>query len=232
MPRPEQLRMPPAPASDLPVPGGNRTTDTAAEATSAPTPLQPAEPATAPQTGTSEAAADTSGEVAPNAQTAIAEAPPKKPIVVPGPETEPTAVASLAVEAMPDDAADRSEGGILSEPPLPRARPAVSGVKHVWHAQAARAADERPRNIAALRPRRARVVVVRSVRAVRFTEPYYAQTQYAQNIDQSYGYGESSFQGAQQQVVIRRVVRFHPARLAARKVNAAIGGPFVSVRSP
>jgi hypothetical protein len=145
---------------------------------------------------------------------------------------------------MPDDALDRSEGDTLPEPPLPRARPIVSDAprvgyaqrvsyaQHVRHAQPARAADERPRSVAAYRPRRARVVVVRSVRAVRFTAPYYAQTQYAQSADQSYGYGQSNFQGGQEQIVVRRVVRLHPARLAARRVSPGIGGPFVSARSP
>ena len=130
---------------------------------------------------------------------------------------------------MPDNALDRSEADAVPEPPLPRARPTAGDTKHVRHAQPARAADERPRSATAVRPRRTRVAV-RSVRAVRFTAPYYAQAQYAQTIDQSYGYRQSNFQGAsvgQEQIVVRRVVRLTPARLAARKANSAIGGPFV-----
>jgi hypothetical protein len=240
---PEQPPAPSATASDLPAPAqdGDRSADIAADAASASSPLRPVDPAAAPSTGASDKAtnATPAGEAAPVGQTTMAEAPPAKTAAVPTAETEPAAVASLAVEAMPDDAADRSESDTL--PPLPRARPTVSDAKHVSsaqhvrHAQPARAADERPRSAAAVRPRRTRIVVVRSVRAVRFTAPYYAQAQYAQSIDQSYGYGQSNFQGAsvgQEQIVVRRVVRLTPARLAARKANSAIGGPFVRAPSP
>jgi hypothetical protein len=233
----EQLPRPSEPAGDLPapIPDGDRTADAA----SAVSPLRPVEPAAARLAGASETTTDATpasgaaaGEAAPVGQTTMAEAPPTKNM--PTAETEPAAVASLVVEAMPDNALDRSEGDTLPAPPLPRARPTASDAKHVRHAQPARAADERPRSAAAVRPKRTRVVV-RSVRAVRFTAPYYAQAQYAQSVDQGYGYGQSNFQGAsvgQEQIVVRRVVRLAPARLAARKANSAIGGPFVRAPSP
>jgi hypothetical protein len=172
-----------------------------------------------------------SGESTPGGSSAVAEVPLGKTNAVTGPESEPAAVASVAVEAMPDDALDRSEHDMLPEPPLPRSRPTITDAKHVRHAQPARVADERVRSVAVYRQRRARIVV-RSVRAVRFTAPYYAQAQYAQNIDQAYGYGQSNFQGGQEQIAVRRVVRLHAARVAARKTNAAIGGPFVRAPSP
>jgi hypothetical protein len=248
---PERPPPPSTPVIDLPAPvqAGDRSADTAADAASAASPLRPVEPAADPSAGARETAPDASaanetaaGNAAPVGQTTTAEATPLKANAEPSPVTEPSAVASLPVEAM--HALDRSEGDTLPEPPLPRARPIVSDAprvsdakhvsyaQHVRHAQPARAADERPRSVAAYRPGRARVVVVRSVRAVRFTAPYYARAQYAQSTDQSYGYGQSNFQGGQEQIVVRRVVRLHPARLAARKVNSAIGGPFVSARSP
>jgi hypothetical protein len=249
---PEPPPPPSTPVIDLPAPvqAGDRSADTAADAASAASPLRPVEPAADPSAGARETAPDASaanetaaGNAAPVGQTTTAEATPlKAPNAEPSPVTEPSAVASLPVEAM--HALDRSEGDTLPEPPLPRARPIVSDAprvsdakhvsyaQHVRHAQPARAADERPRSVAAYRPGRARVVVVRSVRAVRFTAPYYARAQYAQSTDQSYGYGQSNFQGGQEQIVIRRVVRLHPARLAARRVSPGIGGPFVSARSP
>jgi hypothetical protein len=174
---------------------GGRSADIAADAASASSPLRPVEPAAETSIGARETAIDATAankaaaaEAAPAGQTTIAEAIPLKANAEPSPVTEPSAVASLPVEAMPDDALDRSEGDTLPEPPLPRARPIVSDTprvsdakhvsyaQHVRHAQPTRAADERPRSVAAYRPRRARVVVVRSVRAVRFTAPYYAQT--------------------------------------------------------
>jgi hypothetical protein len=244
---PEQPPAPSAPVNDLPAPmqAGGRSADIAADAASASSPLRPVEPAEETSIGARETATDATAaneaaaaEAAPAGQTTIAEAIPLKAIAEASPDAEPAAVANRAVEATPDGAAARNESDPLLEPPLPRARPIVSDAKHVSyephvrHAQPARAADERPRSAAIYRPRRARVVVVRSVRAVRFTAPYYAQAQYAQTTDQSYGYGQSNFQGGQEQIVVRRVVRLHPARLAARKVNSAIGGPFVSARSP
>jgi hypothetical protein len=242
---PEQPPAPSTPVNDLPAPlqAGGRSADIAADAASSP--LRPVEPAAETSIGARETATDATAaneaaaaEAAPAGQTTIAEAIPLKAIAEASPEAEPAAVANRAVEATPDGAAARNESDPLLEPPLPRARPIVSDAKHVSyaphvrHAQPARAADERPRSAAVYRPRRARVVVVRSVRAVRFSAPYYAQAQYAQTTDQSYGYGQSNFHGGQEQIVVRRVVRLHPGRLTARKVNSAIGGPFVSARSP
>jgi hypothetical protein len=243
---PEQPPAPSTPVNDLPAPvqAGGRSADIAADAASASSPLRPVEPAEETSIGARETATDATAaneaaaaETAPAGQTTIAEAIPLKAIAEASPEAEPAAVANRAVDATPDGAAERNESNALLEPPLPRARPIVSDAKHVSyaphvrHAQPARAA-ERPRRAAVYRPRRARVVVVRSVRAVRFTAPYYAQAQYAQSTDQSYGSGQSNFQGGQEQIVVRRLVRLHPARLAARKVNSAVGGPFVSARSP
>ena len=243
MASPERLPVPSAPASDLPVSvrdGDDRSADIAADAAPASTPLRPVEPAAAPPTSASDPKANATqaseaaaGEAAPVGQTTMAEAPLTRNTGAPIAETEPAAVASLMVEAMPDNALDRRERDRLLEPPLPRARPMATDTKHVRHAQPARAADERPRSAAAVRPKRTRIVVL-SVRAVRFTAPYYAQAQYAQSIDQSYGYGQSNFQGAsvgQEQIVVRRVVRLAPPRLVARKATA-IGGPFVRAPSP
>jgi hypothetical protein len=214
----EQPRTPSDPASDLAalLRSSDRSADIAADPASAPSPLR----LVAPAADASTAAGDAAANAAAADETA------------PGPETEPAAIANLAVEATPDDAVERTEGDTPVEPPLPRARPNVSNANHVGDTHPARAANERRRSVAAYRARRARVVVARSVRAVRFTTPYYAQAQYAQSIDQSYGYGQSNFQGAQEQIVVRQVVRLRPARLAARKPNAAIGGPFVSAPSP
>jgi hypothetical protein len=246
----DQPPIPSRPASDLPAPveGADRSADIAAGAASAPSPLRPIEPAADQSTATSDTATNAtvadaiapnaiaadetaSGESTPGGSSAVAEVPLGKTNTVTGPESEPAAVASVAVEAMPDDALDRSEHDMLPEPPLPRSRPTITDAKHVRHAQPARVADERVRSVAVYRQRRARIVV-RSVRAVRFTAPYYAQAQYAQNIDQAYGYGQSNFQGGQEQIAVRRVVRLHAARVAARKTNAAIGGPFVRAPSP
>jgi hypothetical protein len=251
----DQPPTPSTPAGDLfaPVEDGDRSADIAADTASAPSPLRPIEPAADQSTATSDTATNAtvadatapnaiapnpnaadetaSGESTPGGSSAVAEVPLGKTNTVAGPESEPAAVASVAVEAMPDDALDRSEHDMLPEPPLPRSRPTITDAKHVRHAQPARVADERVRSVAVYRQRRARIVV-RSVRAVRFTAPYYAQAQYAQNIDQAYGYGQSNFQGGQEQIAVRRVVRLHAARVAARKTNAAIGGPFVRAPSP
>jgi hypothetical protein len=251
----DQPPTPASPVSELPAPSqqdADRSREIEADAASAPSPLRAAQPATSTGETATDATASGSalaftdetpaGAAAADGQTAIAEAPTPKAIAAPDPETKPAAVAGLAVEAMPDDALDRSEAALLPEPPLPRARPDVSDAPHISHAQragnaqAARAADERARSAAAVRPRRARVVA-RTVRAVRFASPYYyAQAQYAQSIDQTYGYGQSNFQGAQagqEQIVVRRVVRPRPAaRVAVRKATPAVGGPFVSARSP
>jgi hypothetical protein len=256
----DQPPTPSRPASDLPAPveGADRSADIAAGAASAPSPLRPIEPAADQSTATSDTATNAtladaiasnaiapnaiapnakaadetaSGESTPGGSSAVAEVPLGKTNTVTGPESEPAAVASVAVEAMPDDALDRSEHDMLPEPPLPRSRPTITDAKHVRHAQPARVADERVRSVAVYWQRRARIAV-RSVRAVRFTAPYYAQAQYAQNIDQAYGYGQSNFQGGQEQIAVRRVVRLHAARVAARKTNAAIGGPFVRAPSP
>jgi hypothetical protein len=251
----DQPPTPSTPAGDLfaPVEDGDRSADIAADTASAPSPLRPIEPAADQSTATSDTATNAtvadatapnaiapnpnaadetaSGESTPGGSSAVAEVPLGKTNTVTGPESEPAAVASVAVEAMPDDALDRSEHDMLPEPPLPRSRPTITDAKHVRHAQPARVADDRVRSVAVYRQRRARIVV-RSVRAVRFTAPYYAQAQYAQNIDQAYGYGQSNFQGGQEQIAVRRVVRLHAARVAARKTNAAIGGPFVRAPSP
>jgi hypothetical protein len=251
----EQAPTPAPPVSELPAPSQqdwDRSADIEADAPSAPSPLRPHQPATSTAKTATEATASgaalafadetPAGAAVADGQPAVAEAPQPKAIAAPDPETKPAAVAGLAVDAMPDHALDRSEADTLPEPPLPRARPNVSDAPHISHAQragnaqAARAADERARAAAAVRPRRARVVA-RTVRAVRFASPYYyAQAQYAQSIDQSYAYGQSNFQGAQvgqEQIVVRRVVRPRPAaRVAVRKTTPAVGGPFVSARSP
>jgi len=238
-----------APPSDLSASaqGGDRSADITADA-AASLPLGPDKPAATPEsigagettTNTTRASEAAAGEAAPADQTTRSETPPTKVIAVPTAETGPAAVASLQGDTMPDSALDRSEAGTLPKPPLPRARPAAGDAKHVSsaqrvrHTRAARAADERLRSAGVMRPKRTRVVV-RSVRAVQFTAPYYAQAQYAQSIDQSYGYGQSNFQGAsvgQEQIAVRRVVRLTPARLAARRANSAIGGPFVRAPNP
>ena len=82
------------------------------------------------------------------------------------------------------------------------------------------------------KPRRARIAIARPARAVRFTSSYYGQ--YAQSTEQSYtssyGYGEGD--AADQQPVVRYLVRPRVARPAASTVNSAVGGPFVKARTP
>ena len=137
---PERPPPPSTPVNDLPAPvqAGDRSADTAADAASAASPLRPVGPAADPSAGARETAPDASaanetaaGDAAPVGQTTTAEATPLKANAEPSPVTEPSAVARLPVEAMPDDALDRSEGDTLLEPPLPRARPIVSDAPRV-----------------------------------------------------------------------------------------------------
>jgi hypothetical protein len=141
---PERPPPPSTPVNDLPAPvqAGDRSADTAADAASAASPLRPVGPAADPSAGARETAPDASaanetaaGDAAPVGRTTTAEATPLKANAEPSPVTEPSAVASLPVEAMPDDALDRSEGDTLPEPPLPRARPIVSDAPRVGYAQ-------------------------------------------------------------------------------------------------
>jgi len=235
------LRRAPMPVSELPAPfeSGDRSLDVAADTTSASAPFRTVVAAAEPPTaGNGQAASETAAAApAPGGTTTSAETFASKTTLVPDPE--PAAVAHAAVEAMLDDAAERDEIDTpIEPPPLPRARPSASAGQHVGDAQNVSdarppsAARERPRSAATMRPKRARAIT-RAVRAVRFASPYYhAEAQYAQSIDASYGYGQSNYQTTQEQIVVRRAVLLRPARLAARKANSAMGGPFVSVRSP
>jgi hypothetical protein len=227
--------MPPAPAGDLAATSENdeRGADIATNA--APPPHQ-AEAATEPSAGNSETDANaTAGETAATGSTAVTEPSPSPTNA----ETEPAAVATTMANATPDDTAQRTDADAALEPPLPRARPQVGAAQPAGmapeHRQTA-AAPSRPRHVRAARAR----IVTQAVRAVRFTAPYYAQTRYAQeqygqSIEQGYGYGQSSAQAqiAAEQMVIRRAIALRLTRLAAaRKLNPATGGPFVSARNP
>jgi hypothetical protein len=76
-----------------------------------------------------------------------------------------------------------------------------------------------------VKPRRSRVAVARTVRAVRFTAPYY--THYARSAPLDYGYGQGASTG-QEDAAARQVVRLRAASLAARRASSAVGGPFVA----
>jgi hypothetical protein len=229
--------MPPAPAGDAAATSENdeRDADMLTDTANAASPPRPAaEAPTEPPAGNSETAASgTAGETAATGSTAVTE-PPSSPTNA---ETEPAAVASAMADATPDDSTQRTDAAL--EPPLPRARPHVGAAQPKGMAPGHRqtvAAASRPRHVRAAGAR----IVTRAVRAVRFTAPYYAQTQYAQEqyaqgIEQGYGYGQSSAQAqiAAEQTVIRRAILLRHTRLAAaRKLNPATGGPFVSARNP
>jgi hypothetical protein len=231
--------MPPAPAGDVAATSerDERGADMLADATNAAPPPRPAaEPATEPSAGNSETDANaTAGETAAGGSTAATEPPPSPTNA----ETEPAAVATAMTDATPDDTAQRGDADAAFKPPLPRARPHVgdaqpAGMTPVHRLTAA--AASRPRHIRGASVR----IVTRAVSAVHFTAPYYAQTQYAQEqyaqgIEQGYGYGQSSAQPqiAAEQIVIRRAIALRHTRLAAaRKLNPATGGPFVSARNP
>jgi hypothetical protein len=205
------------------------STDTAADTASAiSTPARPIEPAAEPSTGTSELPANTPapGDAAASASTAATEETPSTIVAAPGQEKDPAAVMDTTAAAPSGETAERNEGDRPIEPPLPRARPDVGDV-------ASAGSTNGHAHAAAARARRLRIAA-RAIRIMRFAAPSYAQMQYAQSVDQGYGYGQSNFQGAQvteEQTVVRRVFRPRPTRVAAKKANSAMGGPFVRVPS-
>jgi hypothetical protein len=164
-------------------------------------------------------------------KTAAAEdMPPGKTVAALDPQMEPVARGPVAVERKPDDAAGRSGPEMRAKPPLPRALHAISHAPPPVVREEPRRIERPVRRLSAIpaaKPRRAHAIV-RTVRTVRLTSPYYAQ--YAQSAPQSYGYGQNSAEAAsegQGQVAVRRVVRLRAARPVTGKVTSAIGGPFV-----
>ena len=166
-------------------------------------------------------------ENAPGSRGTFAEAPSGKTLAALNPETEPAASAHPVVGPMRDDTAIRSEPERRPKPSPPVARRSTSrGPPAITREEARRV--ERPvrRLSGTLRPKRPHIAIARTVRAVRFTAPYYAQ--YARSAELGYGYGASA---GQEEAAVRRLVRLQAARLAARRVNSAIGGPFVKAPS-
>jgi hypothetical protein len=167
-------------------------------------------------------------ENAPGSLQTFADAPSSKTLARLNPETEPAVAAHPAVAPPPDDRTVRGE---------PERRPAQSPAaarRSMSHRAPATTRDEprrveRPmRRLSAavlVRPRRLHVAIARTVRAVRFTAPYYAH--YAGNAELDYGYGQGASAG-QEEAAVRRVVRLRAARFAGRRANSAVGGPFVA----
>lgn len=198
------------PASELPA--VSEDSDHAAAMTAvAPTPRPATEPATEPPTPIRES--NTTDE-APSSATGATD-----------PVTKSAMVSAPAGDAAP--AAERAVQQTPPEPPLPRERPNPA----VQPARSESATAERRHENTAGHPKHARVVV-RIWRAPRVAAVQYVEVRYAQTSEQSYGYGQTNFQAApalQNQLVIRRVVGVRRVRVAAKRLNPATGGPFVSV---
>jgi hypothetical protein len=176
-------------------------------------------------------AATATAENARGSQRTFADAPSSKTFAAFNPETEPAAGAPPAVGPMPDDTAGRSEPERRPNPSPPAARRSMSRGPPAITRNEARRVERPVRRLSAafaVKPKRPHVAVARTVRAVRFTAPYY--TQYARSAQLSYGYGQGALAG-QEEAAVRRVVRLQAARFAARRVNSAIGGPFVRAPS-
>jgi hypothetical protein len=169
-------------------------------------------------------------EDAPGRQPTFAQTSAGKAFAALNAETESAVDFYPAVKPLPDGAVDRS--GPVTQP-KPALAPARRGIGHappaISRIEPLRRIERPVRTLSATtvaKPKRARVAVGRPVRILRLTASYYGQ--YAQSADQSYGYGQGDAQGAaadQQQAAVRYVVRRRA--LAARKINSAVGGPFV-----
>ncbi len=167
-------------------------------------------------------------EDAAGGQSTFAQIPAGKTFAALNPEAEPaTADSHPALDGV----------ATRKGPEIPPKPPSASAPRSIGHAPPGIARDDGPRRIerpvrtltaTVAKPKRARVAVIRPLRAARLTTSYYGQ--YAQSADQSYGYGQGDVRATtadQQQAAFRYAVRLRAARLAARKVNSAVGGPFV-----
>jgi hypothetical protein len=218
----------PAPAS-LPVGQWASSADTASDFS----PPQPPESEEKPSTAITDKAIDATAatpivttENGPGSRQIFANAPSGKTLAALNPETEPTAGAHPAVAPPPDDRRSRGE---------PERRPSPAAARRSMSHRAPATTRDEPRRIerpvrrlsaaVMVKPRRLRVAVARTVRAVRFTAPYY--THYARSAPLDYGYGQGASTG-QEEAAARQVVRLRAARLAARRANSAVGGPFVT----
>jgi hypothetical protein len=170
-------------------------------------------------------------EDAPGSQPTFAQTPSGETVAALNPETEPAADSHPAFKPTPDGAAKRSGPEMQTRPPLAPVLRSIARAALAITRDGPRRVERPVRTLSATivaKQKRARIAIGRPARAVRFTSSYYAQ--YAQSVDQSYGYGQGDAQGAsvdQQQAAVRYVVRPRAARLVARKVNSAVGGPFV-----
>jgi hypothetical protein len=173
-------------------------------------------------------AATAPAENAPGSQQTSAEAPGGKTLASLNLETEPAAGAHPAVGPTRDDAAGRGEPERRPKPSPPVARRSMSRGPPAIEARRVERPVRRLSITGVVKPKRPHVAVARMVRAVRFTAPYYAQ--YAQSAQLSYGYGQGASAG-QDEAAVRQVVRLQAARWAARRVNSAMGGPFVRAPS-
>jgi hypothetical protein len=172
-------------------------------------------------------------ENAPGSQRTFADAPSGKAFAALNPETEPAAGAHPAARLIPDDtAAGPTERERRPKPSPAAARRSISRGPPAISRDEARRVERPVRTLSAavaVKPKRPHVAAARTVRAVRFTAPYYAQ--YARSPELSYGYGQGASADQGEATVVRRVVRLQAARFAARRVNSAIGGPFVRAPS-
>jgi hypothetical protein len=170
-------------------------------------------------------------EDAPDSQPTFAQTPSGKTVAALNPETAPAADSHPALKPTADGATKRSGPETQPKLQLAPARRSMARTAPAITRNEPRRVERPVRTLSATivaKPRRARIAIARSARAARFTSSYYGQ--YAQSADQSYGYGQGDAQGAsadQQQATVRYVGRPRAARLVARKINSAVGGPFV-----
>jgi hypothetical protein len=168
-------------------------------------------------------------------QPTFAQTPISKIVAALNPETAPAADSHPALKPTPDGATNRSGPETQPKAQLTTARRSASRTAPAITRDEPRRVERPVRTLSATivaKPRRARIAIARPARAVRFTSSYYEQ--YAQSADQSYGYGQGDAQGAsadQQQAAVRYVGRPRAARLVVRKINSAVGGPFVRART-
>jgi len=171
-------------------------------------------------------------EDARDSQPTFAQTPTGKTVVAAlTPETAPAADSHPALKPTADGATKQSGPETQPKAQLAPARRSMARTAPAITRDEPRRVERPVRTLSATivaKPRRARIAIARPARAVRFTSSYYGQ--YAQSADQSYGYGQGEAQSPsadQQQAAVRYVVRPRAARLVARRVNSAVGGPFV-----
>lgn len=170
-------------------------------------------------------------EDARDSQPTFAQTPTRETVAALNPETAPAADSHPALKPTADGATKRSGPETQPKAQLTPGRRSMARTAPAITRDEPRRVERPVRTLSATivaKPRRARIAIARPARAVRFTSSYYGQ--YAQSADQGYGYGQGDAQGAsadQQQAAVRYVGRARAARMAARKINSAVGGPFV-----